>query len=121
MRSGLRTFVRTAFGNWLSVSYLALAAFFLLFGFGVNGSYVAGLLGVALTLPTGAVLLVVVKSLGTWAETDLVVCCLLLFSYTFQAYALGLLVRAARRKSERSRQNGPAPHRSSSTEAAADR
>ncbi|MFI6148652.1 SCO4225 family membrane protein [Streptomyces sp. NPDC051109] len=102
MPSGLRSFARTTFGNWLSVSYLALVSFLLLFGFGVNGSYVAGLLGVALTLPTGAVLLVVVKSLGAWAETDLVVCCLLVFSYTIQAHVLGLLVRAARRRSERS-------------------
>ncbi|KPH99848.1 hypothetical protein OV450_0696 [Actinobacteria bacterium OV450] len=119
MRSGLLTFVRTAFGNWLSVSYLALAAFFLLFGFWLNGSYVAGLLGAVLTLPTGAVLLVAVKSLGAWAETNLVVCCLLLFSYAFQAFVLGLLVRAARRKSERSRQSGSGSHRSNASTGAA--
>ncbi|MFD0268787.1 SCO4225 family membrane protein [Streptomyces sp. NPDC127106] len=102
MRAGLRTFVRLTFCNWLSGSYLGLAAFFLGFGFGVNGSYVGGLLGGLLSLPTLVVLVTVVKSLGAWAQGDVVMVCVLVFSYLFQAFLLGLLARAVRTRSQRS-------------------
>ncbi|MER7468346.1 hypothetical protein [Streptomyces sp. NPDC097981] len=108
MRSELRTFVRLTIGNWLSGSYLALAAFFLLFGFGVNGSYVAGLFAGLLALPTGVVLIAVVNSLGAWAQTGVAAVCILLFSYTFQAFLLGLFLRAVRRRSARSGRIAPA-------------
>ncbi|MEV8533776.1 hypothetical protein [Streptomyces sp. NPDC051211] len=103
MRSALRTFARLTFGNWLSRSYLALAAFFLLFGFGVNDSYVGGLLAALLTLPTGGALVAVAGFLGAWARTGVAAGFILLFSYTFQAFLLGLLVHAARRRSGRFR------------------
>ncbi|MEU2391474.1 hypothetical protein [Streptomyces sp. NPDC007369] len=101
MRTGLRTFVRLTFGNWLSVSYLGLAAFFLVFGFGINGSYVGGLLGGLLGLPTLLVLVTVINSLGAWAQGTAVMACVVVFSYTFQAFLLGLLVRAVRTRSQR--------------------
>ncbi|MEU3778251.1 hypothetical protein AB0F11_34635 [Streptomyces sp. NPDC032472] len=102
MRAGLRTFVRLTFGNWWSGTYLAVVAFFLLFGFGVNDSYVAGLLGGLLGMPTLLVLFGVVNSLGAWAQTDVVTVCLIVATYTFQAFMLGLLVRTVRAKLQRS-------------------
>ncbi|MFD7629029.1 SCO4225 family membrane protein [Streptomyces sp. NPDC059851] len=102
MRTGLRTFVRLTFGNWLSGSYLGLAAFFLVFGFAINGSYVGGLLGGLLGLPTLLVLVTAINSLGAWARGDAVVVCVVVFSYTFQAFLLGLSARAVRARSQRS-------------------
>ncbi|MFJ9646039.1 SCO4225 family membrane protein [Streptomyces sp. NPDC004244] len=101
MRAGLRTFVRLTFGNWLSGSYLGLAAFLLVFGFGVNGSYAGGLLGGLLGLPTLLVLVALVNSLGSWARGDVVTVSVVVFSYTFQAFLLGLLVRAVRARPRR--------------------
>ncbi|MFG2987583.1 hypothetical protein ACGFYQ_41490 [Streptomyces sp. NPDC048258] len=103
MRSGLRTFARLTFGNWLSRSYLAFAAFLLLFGFGVNGSYVGGLFAALLALPAGGALIAVASFLGSWAQTGMAAAFILLLSYTFQAFLLGLLVRAGRRRSGRFR------------------
>ncbi|MEU6863565.1 hypothetical protein ABZ924_09865 [Streptomyces sp. NPDC046876] len=102
MRPGLRTFVRLTFGNWWSGTYLALVAFFLLFGFGVNGSYVAGLLGGLLGMPTIFVLFGVAGSLGSWARTGTVTVFLVVAAYTFQAFMIGLLVRRVRSKWQRS-------------------
>ncbi|MEW2416470.1 hypothetical protein AB0953_22475 [Streptomyces sp. NPDC046866] len=96
MPAALRTFARLAFGNRWSGSYLGLAAFFLLFGFAVHGSYVGGLLGGLLGMPTVLVVLTVAGSLGSWAQGDAVTVCLLVFAYTFQAFLLGLLVRTVR-------------------------
>ncbi|TQK42466.1 hypothetical protein FBY35_3874 [Streptomyces sp. SLBN-118] len=97
MRSGLRTIATLTFGNWLSGAYLGLAGFLLLVGAGEDGSQVAGLFALFLALPTGAAVLAVVDSLGAWAETDAMMWGILLFTYAFQAFLLGLLVRTARR------------------------
>ncbi|TQK49803.1 hypothetical protein FBY35_0072 [Streptomyces sp. SLBN-118] len=97
MRSGLRTIATLTFGNWLSCAYLGLAGFLLLLGAGEDGSQVAGLLALCLAVPTGTALLAVVSSLGAWAETDAMMWGILLFTYAFQAFLLGLLVRTARR------------------------
>ncbi|MGW2560396.1 SCO4225 family membrane protein [Streptomyces sp. NPDC001514] len=112
MHSGarpLRTLARLTFGNWLSGVYLGLALFLLLIGAGDNGSQAAGLFALLLAVPTGAVLLSVVDSLGAWAETDATMWFILLFSYIFQAFLLGLLVRAARRGSKCSSRHLPKP------------
>ncbi|MFJ9591304.1 SCO4225 family membrane protein [Streptomyces virginiae] len=102
MRSGpVRTFAVVTFGNWLSGTYLGLAAFLLLIGAGDGGDQTAGVFALMLAVPTGAVLLSVVNSLETWAQTDATIWCILAFSYLFQAFLLGLTVRAVRRGKRR--------------------
>ncbi|MFJ9938200.1 SCO4225 family membrane protein [Streptomyces virginiae] len=102
MRSGpVRTFAVVTFGNWLSGAYLGLAAFLLLIGAGDGGDQAAGLFALMLAVPTGAVLLSVVNSLGSWAQTDATIWCILAFSYLFHAFLLGLIVRAVRRGQNR--------------------
>ncbi|WP_158880195.1 MULTISPECIES: SCO4225 family membrane protein [unclassified Streptomyces] len=102
MRSGpVRTFAVLTFGNWLSGTYLGLAALLLLAGAGDGGDQTAGIFALMLAVPTGALLLSVVNSLGAWAQTGAVIWCILAFSYLFHAYLLGLIARAVRRKGER--------------------
>ncbi|WP_267243075.1 SCO4225 family membrane protein [Streptomyces sp. PR69] len=108
MRSTLRTIAGLTFGNWVSGAYLGLAGFLLLAGAGEDGSLVAGLFALFLAAPTGAALLAVVNAVGGWAQTDATVWCVLLFSYAFQAFLLGLLVRAVRRAGESGRIACPA-------------
>ncbi|MFE5680302.1 SCO4225 family membrane protein [Streptomyces erythrochromogenes] len=98
MRSGpVRTFAGITFGNWLSRAYLGSAAFLLLIGAGDGGNQAAGLFALMLAAPTGALLLSVVNALGAWAQTDASMWGILAFSYVFQAWLLGLVVRAVRR------------------------
>ncbi|WP_157879818.1 SCO4225 family membrane protein [Streptomyces yangpuensis] len=100
MRSGpVRAFARITFGNWLSRVYLGSAALLLLIGAGEGGDQAAGLFALMLAVPTGAMLLSVVNSLGAWAQTDGSIWAILVFSYVFQAWLLGLLVHAVRRGS----------------------
>ncbi|MFD5621169.1 SCO4225 family membrane protein [Streptomyces yangpuensis] len=100
MRSGpVRAFARVTFGNWLSRAYLGSAAFLLLMGAGDGGDQVAGVFALMLAVPTGALLLPVLHALGAWAQTGGSVWAVLVFSYVFQAWLLGLLVHAVRRGS----------------------
>ncbi|MFC9585058.1 SCO4225 family membrane protein [Streptomyces yangpuensis] len=100
MRSGpVRAFARITFGNWLSRAYLGAAAFLLLIGAGDGGDQVAGVFALMLAVPTGALLLSVLYSLGAWAQTGGTIWAALVFSYVFQAWLLGLLVHAVRRGS----------------------
>ncbi|NXY93842.1 hypothetical protein HYE82_05425 [Streptomyces sp. BR123] len=103
LRSGkLRTIVGITFGNWLSRAYLGLAGFLLLIGAGDDGSQTAGLWALLLAVPTGAALIAMVNAAGEWApESDAVVWFILLFSYLFQAFLLGLAARAVRQAAER--------------------
>ncbi|MFJ7778665.1 SCO4225 family membrane protein [Streptomyces yangpuensis] len=95
----VRAFARITFGNWLSRAYLGSAAFLLLIGSGDGGDQVAGVFALMLAVPTGALLLSVVNSLGAWAQTGGSIWAVLVFSYVFQAWLLGLLVHAVRRGS----------------------
>ncbi|WP_405420244.1 SCO4225 family membrane protein [Streptomyces erythrochromogenes] len=98
MRSGpVRTFAGITFGNWLSRAYLGSAVFLLLIGAGDGGNQVAGVFALLLAAPTGALLLSVVNALGAWAQTDASMFGILVLSYVFQAWLLGLVVRAVRR------------------------
>ncbi|MEU2393407.1 hypothetical protein [Streptomyces sp. NPDC007369] len=103
MRSGkLRTIAGITFGNWLSRAYLGLAGFLLLIGAGDNGSQSAGLFALLLAVPTGAALIAVVNAAGDWApESDAIIWFILVFSYVFHAFLLGLVARAVRRAGRR--------------------
>ncbi|MFD0355018.1 SCO4225 family membrane protein [Streptomyces sp. NPDC127110] len=103
MRSGkLRTIAGITFGNWLSRAYLGLAVFLLLIGSGDDGNLVAGLLALLLAVPTGAALIAMVNGAGDWApESDAIIWFILLFSYVFHAFLLGLGARALRRVVQR--------------------
>ncbi|WP_240137477.1 SCO4225 family membrane protein [Streptomyces sp. MUM 178J] len=111
----MRTIASLTFGNWLSGTYLGLAGFLLLAGAGEDGSLGAGLFALFLAGPTGAALLSVANTAGTWAQTDATVWCILLFSYAFQAFLLGVLVRAVRRFVESGRTACPAGDELSTT------
>ncbi|MER7761650.1 hypothetical protein [Streptomyces sp. NPDC097619] len=92
-----RALARTAgqaLGNPLSVAYLLLAA--LLIAAAASGGDrggPAGLLALALSLPTGAALLAVADPLGPWVRTGAAPYVLLAVSYLVQALLLGLLMR----------------------------
>ncbi|MFD6228755.1 SCO4225 family membrane protein [Streptomyces sp. NPDC060232] len=124
MRSGpVRTFAVLTFGNWLSGAYLGLAAFLLLTGAGDGGDQTTGIFALMLAVPTGALLLSVVNSMGSWAQTDATIWCILACSYLFQAFLLGLVARASRRRRDVSgevRASQMRPGRSSATLAVGD-
>ncbi|MEU2395011.1 hypothetical protein [Streptomyces sp. NPDC007369] len=103
MRSGkLRTIAGITFGNWLSRAYLGLAGFLLLIDSGDSGSQTAGLFALLLAVPTGAALIAMVNAAGDWApESDAVIWFILLFSYVFHAFLLGLVARAVQRAGRR--------------------
>ncbi|MGW6864378.1 SCO4225 family membrane protein [Streptomyces sp. NPDC054904] len=99
----LRTFVRLTFCNPLSGPYLGLGCLLLLVGAGDDGNPAAGLFALLLTAPTGAVLIGTVNSAGSGAQGDAAIWIVLAVSYLFQAFLLGLLVRAVRRGLTRGR------------------
>ncbi|MFK0258697.1 SCO4225 family membrane protein [Streptomyces sp. NPDC090445] len=103
MPSGkLRTIAGITFGNWLSRAYLCLAGFLLLIGSGDNSSHTAGLFALLLAVPTGAALIAMVNAAGDWApDSDAIIWFILLFSYAFHAFLLGLVARAVQRAGRR--------------------